>query len=196
MKTSNKNNFIQTLIKRCQEFILDTGFNKASAIPLLALLLICSFKSKAQSPVVDNLANSAAEKDLTPEQGKVIATFFQAIRERNHKIAVPILAEDMTWYQPGHNQFSGVKRSAKEVVDLFRGFIRMSDTTLHLDSARIIGINGNNIACLLCWNASQPIGKVLKVNNIDIYTIVNCKIQSVTVYSEDQLKEDDFWGSL
>jgi ketosteroid isomerase-like protein len=195
MKTKIKANSIPTSETHCAKFRCVAGVIKTSAILSFALFLICSGKSNAQSLVETNAENSSAQKGLNPEQKKIIATFFQAVRERNHRKAVPLLADDITWYQPGHNQFSGVKKSAKEVFDLFRGFIRMSDSTLRLDSARVIGINGNNVACLLSWNASQPVGKVLQVNNIDIYTIVDGKIKTVIVYSEDQSKEDDFWGN-
>lgn len=195
MKTAINANLIQTSEIRHAKFISVSRFIKSSGVLFFALLLICNGISRAQSPIINSAENGITQKGLTPEQETVISTFFQAVKARNHKIALPVLAEDMTWYQPGHNQFSGIKNSAKEVFDLFRGFIRMSDSTLRLDSVKVIGVNGNNVACLLSWNASQPTGKVLQVNNIDIYTIINGKIKSVTVYSEDQSKEDDFWGN-
>jgi len=58
-----------------------------------------------------------------------------------------------------------------------------------------MAVNGNSVACLLHWNAVQPTGKVLDVDNIDVYIIKDGKIIKVKIFSADIEKENDFWGN-
>ena len=55
----------------------------------------------------------------------------------------------------------------------------MSASTLKLTDVKVMAVNGNRVACLLHWNAVQPTGKVLDVDNIDVYTIKDGKIIKV-----------------
>ena len=105
-----------------------------------------------------------------------------------------LLHPDVIWIQPGNNRIAGVKKSRVEVLAMGKSMAELSAKTIQLAELKILDANGNSVACLLRWKATQPGGNTLDVENVDIYTVENNKIVSVKLYSANIEMEDKFWG--
>lgn len=126
---------------------------------------------------------------------RVIELFLTAVRQGDHGQLAALLHPDVRWQQPGNNRFSGEKRSGTEVFGMVGGMAEVAANTLRLADNQVLAVNGNRVACLLHWHATPPAGRVLDVDNIDVYTVENGKIVRVEVYSANIEQEDDFWGT-
>jgi len=172
---------------------------KSSKLAAAAILvLVLSGKSIAQAPSASDvppvMAVAFVHQPVSADPATVATAFLQAVQQKDHAAAVGLLDEQVQWFQPGNNRFSGNKQNRKEVVALFKGFHELSASTLQLVHVSTIAVNGNQVACLLRWKAVQPTGKVLEVDNVDVYTIEAGKIKKAVVFSADEKKEDEFWG--
>jgi ketosteroid isomerase-like protein len=70
----------------------------------------------------------------------------------------------------------------------------LSANTLRLTDIKTVSVNGNKVACLLHWNAAQPAGGILDVDNIDVYTVENGQITKADIFTADLESENHFWG--
>jgi len=70
----------------------------------------------------------------------------------------------------------------------------LSANTLRLTDFKSISVSGNKVACVLHWNAAQPAGGILDVDNIDVYTIENGQITKAEIFTADEESENKFWG--
>lgn len=125
---------------------------------------------------------------------KVVEAFLTAVRTHNGEAMRQLLAENVTWDQPGNNILSGQKSSVAEVFAMSRTMHRLSAGTLQLKDFKVLGINGNQVVCQLHFTAARPEGAVLDVQNTDVYTVENGKITQAQVFSADPAQEDYFWG--
>lgn len=124
----------------------------------------------------------------------VVTTFLTAVQQGNTEKLGTLLHPEVQWEQPGKNPFSGTKKNITEVFKMVGGMFEVSANTLALTNIQVVAVNGNSVACLIHWNAAQPTGKILNVDNIDVYTVENGKITHAKIYSADLNQEDDFWG--
>lgn len=136
--------------------------------------------------------NDSIAQELTPEA--TVRKFLEAYRSGDHQTFTSLLADSLTWYQPGSSRIAGIKRSKKELLMMGSMMSKLSDGTLKLKEVRYFQTSGNTVTCLLHWTAAAPYGAVLDVWNIDLYTVAEGKIMEATVYSEDIEQEDRFWG--
>lgn len=128
------------------------------------------------------------------EQAKqVVRDFLTAVQQHNGEKMVALLHPDVTWNQPGNNRFAGRKGSRAEVLQMAGGMQEVAAKTLTLSSVKTLSVNGNQVACLVHWQAAQPNGGVLDVDNIDVYTVKDGQIVNATVFSADVAQEDNFW---
>lgn len=162
------------------------------------LVLVLSGRAVAQGPSASDvppvMAVAFTHQPASADPVAVATAFLNAVQQKDHAVAIGLLDEQVQWQQPGNNRFSGHKQNRNEVVALFKGFHELSASTLQLVHISTIAVNGNQVACLLRWKAVQPTGKVLEVDNVDVYTIEAGKIKKAVVFSADERKEDDFWG--
>lgn len=70
----------------------------------------------------------------------------------------------------------------------------VSQNSLRLTEIKSITVNGNEVACLLQWQASKSDGTQLNVENIDVYTVKNGEIVSTKVFTSDIEAENSFWS--
>ncbi len=54
-------------------------------------------------------------------------------------------------------------------------------------------VNGNFVSCPIRFSAKNG-DKTVEMNGNDLYEVKDGKIVQVWLFSEDQQKEDDFWG--
>jgi uncharacterized protein len=171
---------IKTLLKSISTIAKVTG------VIIFAFLTFSFVSLNAQAP---DLSETNTQSAL-----KVVSTFMNAIRNGDGATAVSLIDSLVQWDQPGNNRLSGIRKNKNEVLALFHAFNDLSAGTLKLTEVKTLSVNGNSVACLLHWNAAQPVGKILNVDNIDVYTVVDGKIKNVVIYSADLRSEDAFWG--
>jgi len=175
-------------------FLQNKGMSSGAAL----IIIICSVSS-LHSPVVAQTSEVGSSeiisdiKSVEAEALQIVNSFLEAIKEKSHAKALPLLDSMIQWNQPGNNRFSGLKNGSSEVFGMFRGFLNVSTSTLQLTEIKVMAVNGNQVACHLHWSATQPPGSVLDVDNIDVYTVKNGKIVKAVVYSADINSEDRFW---
>lgn len=128
------------------------------------------------------------------EAKRVVTEFLTAVQNGDTPKLGSLIHPDIVWSQPGRNRVSGIKRSSAEVFQMVGKMYELSANTLMLTTVKSIGVNGNSVACLIHWNASQPAGGVLDIDNIDVYTVENGQITEVNIYTADEAKENQFWG--
>ena len=148
-------------------------------------LIFLSFRSAPDK--APTLYNDSSALKITKE-------FLDAAQHLDHNKAEALLDPNVEWSQPGNNTVSGIKKNQDEFFKMIGDMIRLSDHTLKLTDIKVLAVNNNSVACLVHWNATQPPGGILNVNNIDVYTVENGKIKKVTVYSADIEQENKFWG--
>jgi hypothetical protein len=128
------------------------------------------------------------------EQAKqVVNDFLMAVQQHDGEKMTALLHPNVTWSQPGKNRFAGQKRSREEVFQMAGGMQEVAAKTLTLSAVKTLSVNGNQVACLVHWQAAQPNGGVLNVDNIDVYTVKDGQIVNALVFSADIVQEDNFW---
>ena len=128
-------------------------------------------------------------------QAKTIVTeFLTAVQTGNNAQLATLLSPAIQWEQPGNNLVSGIKNSAAEVFGMVGKMFEVSQNSLRLTEIKSVTVNGNEVACLLQWQASKSDGTKLNVENIDVYTVSNGEIVSAKVFTSDVEAENSFWS--
>ena len=142
------------------------------------------------------LSNQSKNRENMGKQAQqVVSNFLTAVQQHDGQKMVALLHPDVTWSQPGNNRFAGQKKSREEVFQMAGGMQEVAAKTLTLSLVKTLSINGNQVACLVHWQAVQPNGDVLNVDNIDVYTVKDGLIVDATVFSADVTQEDNFWSN-
>lgn len=126
-----------------------------------------------------------------PEQ--IVREFLTAVQQGKLDKALPLLHAQVVWYQPGSHQFAGQKRSREALVQMIGGMFQYTANSLTLTSFDRVAVNGNQVACVVHWQAVQEAGGRLSVDNIDSYKVVDGLITEVTIFSADLQQENTFW---
>jgi ketosteroid isomerase-like protein len=126
----------------------------------------------------------------------VVNEFLTAVQKGDMEKVASMVHPEIVWSQPGANAVSGIKRSAGEVFEMVGKMFQCSDNTLTLTDIKVLAENGESVACLVHWKATQTSGRSLDIDNIDVYSIKDGKITEATVYSADILQENGFWGNM
>lgn len=124
----------------------------------------------------------------------IVTDFLNAVQTGNNAQLAALLSQNIHWEQPGNNLVSGKKNSAAEVFGMVGKMFELSENSLRLTDIRSVTANGNEVACLLQWEASKSNGTKLKVENIDVYTVENGEIVSAKVFTSDIEAENSFWS--
>lgn len=124
----------------------------------------------------------------------IVIEFLTAVQTGNNERLGALLSPGIRWEQPGRNSVSGTKSSAGEVFTMVGKMFELSDNTLRLAEIKSVTTHGNEIACLLRWQASKADGSLLDVENIDLYTVENGQIVSARVFTSDEEAENSFWS--
>ena len=135
------------------------------------------------------------QKKMKNKTKETVTEFLTAVQQGNTEKIGALLHPEIEWNQPGNNQLSGIKRSNKEVFDMVGRMFEISANTLRLTDFKELSTNGNNVACLLHWNATHTSGSNLDIDNIDVYTVKDGKIIKAEIFTTDEGSEDLFWGN-
>lgn len=128
------------------------------------------------------------------EAKSIVQEFLSAVQAGNFDRVGALLHPEVIWEQPGNNRFSGKKKSVEEVFGMVGGMLELSGKTLALTEIKSIMANGEMVSCLVRWQAANPFGGRLDVDNIDVYTVLDGKITEAKIFSADPAQEDRFWG--
>jgi ketosteroid isomerase-like protein len=177
---------------------------------LFPLALLLAIVSLANAQVAKNATSSVnhlitlkqsntkkmetQETTIEAQATQVVSEFLTAVQQGNHEKIGALLHPEVEWIQPGNNRVSGIKKSSAEVFQMAGKMSELAAKTLSLTEVKVLAVNGNSVACLVHWKAAQPVGTLLDVDNIDVYSVENGKIVQATVYSADIAQEDRFWG--
>ena len=128
---------------------------------------------------------------MTPKD--VVEAYSLALSKGDIPKAFSFFSPDAKWHQPGNNQFSGTKSGLEEIVKTLSEMMGATQGTLVIKPAGAMMVNGNFVSCPVQFSANSGNKSVDMAGN-DLYEVVNGKIVQVWLFSEDQLKEDEFWG--
>jgi len=166
---------------------------KHLSIKLTSVLFLLATTGYSQTQLT-NTIHQATTNNMKNEAKQVVTDFLNAVQVADIEKLNTLLHPDVQWSQPGNSRISGIKHSSNEVFQMVGKMFELSANTLKLTDIKSICVSGNKVACLLHWNAAQPAGGILDVDNIDVYTVENGKIIKVEVFTADEAKEEMFWG--
>src|SRR3569832_1167625 len=107
---------------------------------------------------------------------EVVTRFLVAVQNGDTQVLAGLLHPEVEWNQPGENQIYSIRQSSAEVFAMVGKMFELSENTKRLTDIKSVAVNGDNVACLLHWNASKSSGLTLDVDNIDVYVVKNGKI--------------------
>jgi len=158
------------------------------------MLALVSCGHTQQKLITNTINNQLNTNKMKNEAKKVVTEFLTAVQQGDNAKLAAILHPNIVWNQPGSNRVSGTKQSNAEVFQMVGKMFELSANTLRLTDIKTISVNGNKVACLLHWNAAQPAGGILDVDNIDVYTVENGQITKADIFTADLESENHFWG--
>ena len=138
--------------------------------------------------------STSAQSDSALTPLEVVKSFLSAYQEHDHQKFSSFLHPDVVWVQPGDNRISGVKKSKNELLLMGKTMSELSAKSVTLTHVKYFSATGNTVTCILHWQAVQPTGSKLDIDNIDVYTVEDGKIIMAKIFSEDITKENAFWG--
>jgi limonene-1,2-epoxide hydrolase len=135
--------------------------------------------------------NNQTEEKMTPKE--VVEAYSSALAQGDIPKAFSFFSPDAKWHQPGNNKFSGTKTGLEEIGKMLSEMMGATQGTLAIKPASAMMVNGNLISCPIQFSAKSG-SKSVDMSGNDLYEVVNGKIVQVWLFSEDQPKEDEFWG--
>ena len=124
---------------------------------------------------------------------EVVEAYSLALSKGDIPTAFSFFSPDAKWHQPGNNKFSGTKSGLEEIGKTLSEMMGATQGTLVIKPASVMMVNGNFVFCPIQFSAKSG-NKSVDMSGNDLYEVVNGKIVQVWLFSEDQLKEDEFWG--
>jgi uncharacterized protein len=128
---------------------------------------------------------------MTPKE--VVEAYSSALAKGDVPKAFSFFSADAKWHQPGNNKFSGTKTGLEEIGKMLSEMMGATQGTLVIKPASAMMVNGNFVSCPVQFSAKSG-SKSVEMSGNDLYEVVNGKIVQVWLFSEDQPKEDEFWG--
>lgn len=129
---------------------------------------------------------------MTPKE--VVEAYSIALSKGDIPTAFSFFSPDAKWHQPGNNQFSGTQTGLDAIGKMLSAMMAATQGTLVIKPAGAMMVNGNFVSCPVQFSAKNGNKSVDMAGN-DLYEVVNGKIVQVWLFSEDQPKEDEFWGN-
>lgn len=143
------------------------------------------------------LSTSQCYVDVTT--GGVAQHYFAAVSHGDMETVAALLDPSVVWHQPGNNRFSGTHEGVAAIAQLVDGMMEVSEGTFTLTVTGPTMRNGDDVAVPVRFQGQRqgtPQGTLtMDMTGIDLLTVTNGKITAVRLFSEDQLGEDQFWGT-
>jgi ketosteroid isomerase-like protein len=161
---------------------------------LTGIICMLAITSYSHAQTTNTISQQTNTNNMKNEAKEIVTEFLKAVQVADLEQLNALLHPQVEWNHPGKSRISGTKHSSAEVFQMVGKMFELSANTLKLTDIKSVCISGNRVACLLHWNASQPAGGILDVDNIDVYTVENGKIIKVEIFTADEAKEELFWG--
>lgn len=123
-----------------------------------------------------------------------VVNYLTALDKGDIPTAFSAFAEDVKWHQPGNNKFSGLKIGAGQIGEMIGQMMADTQGSFTLAPNGNLMVNGNLVACPVRFSGKKADGSQMDMTGIDLFEVVDGKIQTVWLFSEDQTAEDAFWG--
>lgn len=155
----------------------------------LAAALTGGFPPASAKP----LLSTTSPQKRTMNHIEIAKTYIKAVQTGDQATLGAIISPDVTWHQPGSNQFSGTHRGMAAVGPMLGKMMAISQGTFAITRADHYMVNGDWVAITLEF-AGKANGIQLKQPGVDLIRIEGGKIVEVRLFSSDQAQEDSFWG--
>ncbi|MDI9894714.1 nuclear transport factor 2 family protein [Rhodococcus sp. IEGM 1381] len=129
-----------------------------------------------------------------PTPLNVATDYFDALGRGDVPTLMGMLGTDVTWHQPGRNQFSGTHRGVDGVGRLLGGMMTASEGTFGLTVDGTMMVNGDQVAVPVRF-AGRRDDASMDMSGVDLLTVVDGKIVAIHLFSADGEAEDAFWGA-
>jgi ketosteroid isomerase-like protein len=124
---------------------------------------------------------------------EVIVAFSEALGSGDIPGAFSFFSSEAKWHQPGNNKFSGTKNDPEEIGKMLSAMMGYTEGTLVIRPNGPMMVNASLVASPIRFSATSG-GKSIDMTGIDLYEVKDGKIINVWLFSDDQEKEDGFWG--
>lgn len=123
-----------------------------------------------------------------------VVNYLAALGKGDVPAAFALFADDVKWHQPGNNKFSGIKSGSANIGEMIGAMMADTQGSFALAPNGNIMVNGSLVACPVRFSGKKADGSTIDMTGIDLFEVVNGKIQNVWLFSDDQAVEDQFWG--
>lgn len=124
---------------------------------------------------------------------QVIGAYFKALSEGDIPGAFSHFDANVTWSQPGSNQFSGLKTGPEQIGASIGKMMEYTEGSLVVAPAGEMMVSDMLVAAPVHFTAKKG-DKSMDMGGIDLFEVKDGKITKVWLFSEDQEAEDKFWG--
>lgn len=124
---------------------------------------------------------------------QVVGAYFKALAEGDIPGAFSHFDANVTWSQPGDNQFSGVKTGPEQIGASIGKMMEYSEGSLVVAPAGEMMVSDSLVAAPVRFTAKKG-DKSMDMSGIDLFEVEGDKITKVWLFSENQVAEDEFWG--
>jgi uncharacterized protein len=123
---------------------------------------------------------------------EVVEAYSVALSKGDIKTAFSYFSPTAKWHQPGNNKFSGTKSGLDAIGKMLSDMMSVTHGSLVIKPTSPMMVNGNLVSCPVRFSAKND-SKTIDMNGNDLYEVIDGKIISVWLFSEDQPMEDRFW---
>jgi ketosteroid isomerase-like protein len=124
---------------------------------------------------------------------QVVGAYFKSLAEGDIPGAFSHFDANVTWSQPGDNQFSGVKTGPEQIGARIGKMMEYSEGSLVIAPAGEMMVSDNLVAAPIRFSAKKG-DKSMDMSGVDLFEVKDGKITKVWLFSENQSNEDEFWG--
>ncbi|MVT08364.1 nuclear transport factor 2 family protein [Chitinophaga tropicalis] len=124
---------------------------------------------------------------------EVVQAYAEALGKGDVPTAFSFFSPGVQWYQPGANQFSGIKHGADEIGKMLGGMMAATKGTFVLTPGGNLMVNGNIVIMPVRFSGTIE-DRNINMTGVDLFEVSEGKITGVRLFSDDQEAEDAFWG--
>lgn len=132
--------------------------------------------------------------NTVPNEIDVVRHYFDALGRGDLPACGALLADDVTWHQPGRSGLSGQYRGKGELFPLLGRFMALSEGSFQIDAVRAVMANGGLVAASIHFKAQRG-AQAMAMDGVDLMRVEGGLIREVWLFSADQAQEDQFWNA-
>jgi len=124
---------------------------------------------------------------------EVVTAYSEALSQGDFPTAFSHFSPDAKWHQPGNHQFSGTKTGLEAIGKMLGDMMSTTQGSLVINPTGALMSNGNLISFPVRFTGKNG-DKIIDMNGVDLFEVLDGKIVQVWLFSEDQTAEDAFWA--